>query len=159
MLHARKARAHSKAGEVTQAYRAIDAAFAAYAHAGPAEHDLPSMYWMTHGEVHEVAASSALTLGDPQRALEHFDAARHHEDPYDTDGEPRGAGIYLARQAEAHLSLGELDAALDIASQALDRLGGAESARGDSTIIDLRRQLARHHKAKAVADFLELTAC
>ncbi|MFF5126684.1 hypothetical protein ACFY41_07040 [Streptomyces syringium] len=56
MLHARQARAHSTAGEATAAYRSIDAAFAAYSHAGPAEHDLPSMYWMTHGECHEVAA-------------------------------------------------------------------------------------------------------
>lgn len=72
MLHARQARAHSKAGEPTAAYRAVDAAFAAYDCSGPAEHDLPSMYWITQGVIHEVAASCALSLGEPHRALEHF---------------------------------------------------------------------------------------
>ncbi|GHF94869.1 hypothetical protein GCM10018787_49560 [Streptomyces thermodiastaticus] len=116
--YVRQARAHSKAGEAEAAYRAIDAAFAACDRAGPAAHDLPSMYWMTHGECHEVAASCALTLGEPARALEHFDAALRHGDPYDTTTEARGAGIYLARQAEAHLALGDMDAAVDVAERA-----------------------------------------
>ncbi|MFI9580486.1 hypothetical protein ACIHCQ_01235 [Streptomyces sp. NPDC052236] len=158
MLHARAARAHSKAGELTPAYRAIDAAFTAYDHAGPAEHDLPSMYWMSHGECHEVAASCALSLSEPQRALEHFDAAPHHEDPYDTTTETRGAGIYAARRAEAHLALGDLDAAVRAAHQAVEHLGGADSARGTTTLTDPRGQLATHRQAHAVSDFLELTA-
>ncbi|MEV6673442.1 transcriptional regulator [Streptomyces sp. NPDC051162] len=158
MLHARAARAHSKAGEPTAAYRAVDAAFAAYDRAGPAAHDLPSMYWMTHGEVHEVAASCALSLGEPARALEHFDAALRHEDPYDTSTEARGTGIYLARQAETHLALGDVDAAVEVAERAIERLGGADSARGTSTLADLRRQLAAHRTARPVADFLDLTA-
>ncbi|QZZ32836.1 transcriptional regulator [Streptomyces sp. ST1015] len=139
MLHARAARAHSKAGEPTAAYRAIDAAFAAYDRAGPAVHDLPSMYWFSHGECHEVAASCALTLGEPARALEHFDAALRHEDPYDTGTEARGAGIYLARQA-------------------VEQLGGADSARGAGTLTELREQLTAHREARSVADFLDLTA-
>jgi len=158
MLHARQARAHSKAGEATSAYRAVDAAFTAYDGAGPAEQDLPSMYWMRHGEVHEVAASCALSLGEPARALEHFNAALRHEDPYDTSTEARGAGIYLARQAEAHLGLGDLDAAVEVAERAIEQLGGADSARGTSTLADLRGQLAAHRKARPVADFLDLTA-
>ncbi|MEX3104972.1 hypothetical protein [Streptomyces sp. ST1020] len=158
MLHARAARAHSKAGEPTDAYRAIDAAFAAYDRAGPAAHDLPSMYWLSHGECHEVAASCALSLGEPARALEHFDAALRHEDPYDISTEARGTGIYLARQAEAHLVLGDVDAAVDVAQQAIEQLGGADSARGTSTLADLRGQLTAHRKARPVADFLDLTA-
>lgn len=158
MLHARQARAHSKADEPTAAYRAIDAAFTAYDRAGPAAGDLPSMYWMTHGEIHEVAASCALSLGMPARALEHFDAALRHQDPYDTGTEARGAGIYLARQAEAHLVLGDLDAAVDIAHRAVGLLGGVDSARGSSVLTDLRSQLADHRTANAVEAFLELTA-
>ncbi|WP_240001150.1 tetratricopeptide repeat protein [Streptomyces sp. ST1015] len=158
MLHARAARAHSKAGEPKDAYRAIDAAFAAYDRAGPAAHDLPSMYWLSHGECHEVAASCALSLGEPARALEHFDAALRHEDPYDISTEARGTGIYLARQAEAHLVLGDVDAAVDVAQQAIEQLGGADSARGTSTLADLRGQLTAHRKARPVADFLDLTA-
>ncbi|MEU4199196.1 transcriptional regulator [Streptomyces sp. NPDC026294] len=157
MLHARQARAHSKAGEAKAAYHAVDAAFAAYHRAGPAAHDAPSMYWMTHGEAQEVAASCALSLGEPARALEHFDAALRHEDPYNTRTEARGAGIYLARQAEAHLALGDLDAAVDIAGRAIEQLGGADSARGTSTLADLREQFTAHRTARPVADFLDLT--
>ncbi|MFI6688032.1 transcriptional regulator [Streptomyces sp. NPDC050485] len=156
MLHARRARAHSKAGEPTAAYRALDAAFAANDRSG--EHDLASMYWMNHGEVHEVAASCALSLGEPQRALRHFADALRHEDPYDTNTEARGAGIYLARQAGAHLQLGDVDAAVDIAWQAIEQLGGAGSARGSSTLGALREQLAAYRGAHPVADFLDLTA-
>lgn len=158
MLHARRARAHSKAGQAVAAFRAVDDAFAAYDRAGPAEHDLPSMYWMSHGEIHEVAASCALTLGEPRRALTHFGAAVEHEDPYDTSTEARGAGIYLARQAEAHLGLGDVDAAVAVAEQALDQLGGADSARGTSTLGDLRKQFAQHRTVRPVAAFLDLTA-
>ncbi|MET7300758.1 hypothetical protein [Embleya sp. NPDC005575] len=50
------------------------------------------MYWLTHGELHQVAASSAPTLGEPgRRALEPFDADLAHDDLHDTTGEARGA--------------------------------------------------------------------
>ncbi|MET7298232.1 transcriptional regulator [Embleya sp. NPDC005575] len=157
MLHARKARAHSTAGDASDTYRALDAAFAAYDRAGPAGEDLPGMYWLTHGELHQVAASSALTLGKPGRALEHFDAALAHHDPYDTTGEARGAAIYLARRAEAHIALGDLDTAAGIAHQVVDMMGGVDSARGCATLTDLRDTLGAHRNATAVCDFLDRT--
>ncbi|MCQ8769820.1 hypothetical protein [Streptomyces telluris] len=160
MLHTRAARAYSKADEPTAAYRAIDAAFAAYDRAGPPSTICLrcSMYWMTHGEVHEVAASCALPLSEPARALEHFDAALRHEDPYGTRTEARGAGIYLARQAEAHLALGDIDAAVAAAERAVEQLEGADSARGTSALTDLRGRLAAHRTALPVAGFLDLDA-
>jgi len=86
------------------------------------------------------------------------DAAVRHDDPYDTSTEARGAGIYLARQAEAHLALGDIDAAVAVSQQAIDQLGGADSARGTTTLADLRTQLTAHRQARPVADFLDLTA-
>lgn len=157
MLHARAARAHSVAGEQLAASRAIDAAFAAYTGAGPAADDLPSMYWITAGELHQVAGSTALALGTPARALERFDAALRDEDPYDTASEPRGTAIYLARKAEAQFALGDIDAATDTAGQVLTALGGTGSARGASTIATLRRILATQAKVAVVRDFLEST--
>ncbi|WP_433359491.1 hypothetical protein [Streptosporangium sp. CA-115845] len=158
MLHARRARAHSKAAEPIKAYQAIDAALAAYDRAGPVAEDLPAMYWLTAGELHQVAASSALTLGEPRRALEHFDAALSHHDPYDTEKEARGTAIYLARRAEAHLALGDMDAAVHTAHQAVDMMGGVDSARGSGTLDELRAELGAHRHAAVVRDFLELTA-
>lgn len=62
MLHARKARVHSAAGD---AYHALDDAIAAYDQAGPFGEDLPAMCRLTHGELQLVAASSA---SSPSRA-------------------------------------------------------------------------------------------
>ncbi|MFF4989229.1 hypothetical protein ACFY19_18710 [Streptosporangium saharense] len=158
MLHARQARAHSKAGETAAAYRAVDAALDAYDRAGPASEDLSAMYWVTAGELHQVAASSALSLGEPHRALRHFEAALSHHDPYDTEKEARGTAIYLARRAEAHLALGDIDAALENAHQVLEHMSGVDSALSSSTLTELRDQLRTHGHIRAVQDFLGLTA-
>lgn len=158
MLHARAARAHSKAGEPTAAWHQVDAAFAAYGAAGAVEEDLPSMYWINHGELHQVAASSALSLGEPKRALENFNAAITHHDPYDTTREARGTAIYLARQVEAHLALGDIDSALDVAHQVIDTMGGVDSARTISTLDDLRNELSTYQHIPAVRDFLDYAA-
>ncbi|MFI5744176.1 hypothetical protein ACIA9I_38195 [Streptomyces anulatus] len=114
------------------------------------------MYWINHGKLHQVAASSALTLGEHQRALENFDAARTHADPYDTERETRGAVIYQARQAEARLALG--DAALDVGHQVITAMGGVDSARTTSTLAELRSQLTGHRHIRVVADFLAYAA-
>ncbi|WP_051806436.1 hypothetical protein [Streptomyces sp. NRRL F-2747] len=158
MLHARAARAHSKAGAPADAWRQIDAAFAAYSRADRPEADLPSMYWINHGELHQVAASSALSLSEPRRALEHFDAAFHHDDPYDSDREVRGAVIYQVRRAEAHLALGDIDAALDTGHQVITAMGGIDSARTTGTLEELRAQLADHQHIPTVRNFLDYAA-
>lgn len=158
MLHIRRARAHSLAGEATAAYRAIDDALVAYDRGIPVLEDLPSMYWINAGEILQAAASSALSLGDPARALNHFTAAAAHHDPYDADREPRGAAIYLVRQAAAHLALRDLDGAVETAQHAVDLMGGVSSARGDSALIGLRTELAAHRGTPVVRDFLELTS-
>ncbi|GAA3233211.1 MFS transporter [Streptomyces filipinensis] len=158
MLHARAARAHSKAGEPLSAWRQVDAAFDAYAKADAPDADLASMYWINHGELHQVAASSALSLGEPRRALENFHAALTHADPYDTDREARGAVIYQVREAEAHLALGDVDAALDLGHQVIHTMGGIDSARTTSTLDELRGQLTGHRHVPAVADFLNYAA-
>ncbi|MFJ6216745.1 transcriptional regulator [Streptomyces sp. NPDC092296] len=158
MLHARAARAQSKAGEPTAAWHQVDAAFDAYSRADSPEADLPSMYWINHGELHQVAASSALSLGEPRRALENFDAALTHADPYDTERETRGAAIYQARKAEAHLALGDIDAALDIGHQVITAMGGIDSARATDALEELRGQFAGHQHIPAVRAFLDYAA-
>lgn len=100
----------------------------------------------------------ALTLGEPKRALEHFTAALTHDDPYDTRREVRGTAIYLARQAEAHLALGDIDAALDTGHQVITAMGGVDSARTASTLAELRQGLGSHRHISAVRDFLDYAA-
>ncbi|WP_460854732.1 hypothetical protein [Nocardiopsis coralliicola] len=158
MLHARAARAHSKAGEATAAWRSIDAAFSSYGASPPPREDLAQLYWVNHGELHQVAASSALALSEPSRALQHFQAAVSHEDPYDEQREVRGAVIYQARQAEAHLALGDVDAAVDLGHQVIQAMGGVESERSAGTLVKLRGILNDHRENPAVQDFLDYAA-
>ncbi|MGP4104789.1 hypothetical protein [Nonomuraea sp. KM90] len=155
LLHVRRARAYSLLGETVPAYRAAKAAFAAYGRPGE---DVSALYWMNMGELHQFAGSAALSLGEPRRAIEHFDAAVRGEDAYNAEQEARGAAIYLARRSEAHLALGDLDAAVEVAEQVLQLMGGVESARGTSALEDLRGGLLDHKDVPVVRNFLELTA-
>ncbi|MET9662804.1 hypothetical protein [Streptomyces sp. NPDC006510] len=80
-----------------------------------------------------------------------------NQEAYNGDAFPRGHAIYLARLAEAHLGLGDVDAAVATAHDAVDRMGGVTSARGTHILEDLRKKLARRRGIPAVADFLDYT--
>jgi hypothetical protein len=103
-----------------------------------------------------IAGSSALDLGDPAQAIRCFDAAIAADYRGD-DQYPRSHAIYLARAAEAHLRLHDLDAALDRAAHAVRCLGGVDSARSASAITGLRAKLAPHAASPAVREFLDAT--
>ena len=158
LLHIRRARAHSLAGESADAYRAIDDAMTAYIDGVPAGDELPSVYWVNAGEIHQAAASAALSLHDPAKALYHFRAATTDHDAHGVEQEARGAAIYLFRQSSAHLELGEPDAAVETAEHAVDLIGGVSSARATNTLAELRADLARHRRTPVVRDFLDKTA-
>ena len=155
MLAARSARAHSKAGSKRDCARQLHQARTALDR-GPHPDDAPALYWVTQGEIEMIAGSSALELGDPAQAIRCFDAAIAADYRGD-DQYPRSHAIYLARAAEAHLRLHDLDAALDRAAHAVRCLGGVDSARSASAITGLRAKLARHAASPTVREFLEAT--
>ena len=155
MLAARAARAHSKAGSKHYCARQLHQARAALDR-GPHPGDAPVLYWVTHGEIEMIAGSSALDLGDPAQAIHCFDAAIAADYRGD-DQYPRSHAIYLARAAEAHLRLHDLDAALERAAHAVRCLGGVDSARSASAITGLRAKLAPHAASPAVREFLDAT--
>lgn len=161
VLHARRARAHAKAGEHRAAAHAQDAAFTAYDRARDRapEEEPDAVYWVNLGELQSWAATNAMNLGNPGRALAYFEAipTAHRAEGYDHDAYPRAAALRLARTAEAHIALGDLDAAVDTAHRAIDHLGGVTSARGSSTLADLRGKLAAHQETSVVRDFLHRT--
>ncbi len=155
MLAARSARALSKVGDLRacahmlhEARRALDR--------GPHPDDPDTLYWVTEGEVEMIAGSSALELGDPAEAIQRFDAAISADYRGD-DQYPRSHAIYLARAAEAHLALHDLDAAVERAAHAARCMRGVGSARSDSTLASLRAKLAHHTRSRAVQDFLAVT--
>jgi tetratricopeptide (TPR) repeat protein len=155
MLAARQARAVSKTGNRKACARLLNQARDSL-DAGPRDADPTVLYWVTHGEIEMIAASSALDLGDPAQAVLCFDAAIAADYRGD-DQYPRSHAIYLARAAEAHLARRDLDAALDRAVHAVRCLGGVDSARSASALAGLRAKLKPHAASPRVRDFLEAT--
>lgn len=153
MLVARKARALSKTGDQRAVARALHRA-RALLDRGPRDDDPPVLYWVTLAEIEMIAGSSALELGDPTAALHFFTAATHADYPGDNQY-PRSHAIYLARAAEAHLALHDLDAAVTCARHAARCLQSVDSARSASALTGLRNKLAPHAASRTVRDFLQ----
>lgn len=102
-----------------------------------------------------IAGSAALQLGEPARAIRYFEAAMQASYPGD-DEYPRSHAIYLARAAEAHLALHDLDAAVATARHAARCLGSVDSARSATELTGLRAKLAAHLSHAGVRDFLQV---
>ncbi|MFF2073162.1 helix-turn-helix domain-containing protein [Kitasatospora sp. NPDC058162] len=152
MLAARAARAWSKGGAKEETKHQLHLARAAL-DKGRREEDPGFLYWVDYGEIEMIAGSSALELGDPAGALRHFEAGMQ---AYPGDEQyPRSHAIYLARAAEAHLALHDLDAAVATGRHAAACLGAVDSARSASQLRGLREKLAPHTAHAAVRDFLE----
>ncbi|RLU81105.1 transcriptional regulator [Streptomyces griseocarneus] len=159
MLHARAARAHAKAGDQRASRFAEGAAFEAYHDAGPLQDEPACMYWVTLAEFHNWAASNALDLADPARALTHHKAlaALRGSGP-DAHAYPRSTALHLARKADAQLANGDVDAAAHTAGKAVQAISGVGSVRGSDALGDLRHKFSRYDKVPAVRDFLHDSA-
>ncbi|TDQ45484.1 transcriptional regulator [Actinorugispora endophytica] len=153
MLAARTARALSTTGDRRACARQLHLARTAL-DKGASEDDPACLYWVTEGEIEMIAGSSALRLGDPAEALRRFGAAMEASYPGDEEY-PRTHAIYLARAAEAHLALHDLDAAVEAGRHASRCLGGVDSARSSSELQGLRTKLRAHHSHPGVRDFLQ----
>ncbi len=73
-MHAREARALSKINDYQRCDRALNAAFDALT--TTCDHEPEWCYWIDDTEIHMLAGSCALDLGDPRRALDHFTTAQ-----------------------------------------------------------------------------------
>ncbi|MFJ6566006.1 helix-turn-helix domain-containing protein [Streptomyces sp. NPDC091292] len=153
-LAARTARALSKAGAKKDCARQLEIARAAL-DKGPHDDDPRILYWVDYGEIEMIAGSSALQLGDPAEAVRRFEAAMKASYPGD-EQYPRSHAIYLARAAEAHLAMRDLDAAVATARHAATCLGSVDSARSASELKGLREKLAAHTSHAAVGEFLQV---
>ncbi|SFC62589.1 helix-turn-helix domain-containing protein [Streptomyces aidingensis] len=154
MLAARTARALSKTGTKKECAHYLHLARAAL-DKGPHDDDPKTLYWVDFGEIEMIAGSAALHLGDPAEALRRFEAAMQASYPGDEEY-PRSHAIYLARTAEAHLALHDLDAAVAVARHAARCLGSVDSARSASELKGLRQKLEPHAAHTAVREFLQV---
>jgi tetratricopeptide (TPR) repeat protein/DNA-binding transcriptional regulator YiaG len=153
MLAARTARALSKSGAKAEVAHQLHLARSAL-DKGRRDNDPKTLYWVDYGEIEMIAGSSALELGDPTEALQRFEAGLAASYPGDEEF-PRTHAIYLARAAEAHLALHDLDAAVAHARHAATCLGVVDSERSASELKALREKLAPHTGHAAVRDFLQ----
>ncbi|MFF4344914.1 hypothetical protein ACFY00_33965 [Kitasatospora sp. NPDC001540] len=152
MLAARTARALSKTGAKSDTAHYLHLARTAL-DKGRHDDDPRSLYWVDYGEVEMIAGSSALDLGDPAEALRRFDAGMK---AYPGDDEyPRTHAIYLARAAEAHLALDDLDGAVAAARHAAVCLSTVDSVRSASQLKGVRDKLLPHVHYRPVAEFLQ----
>ncbi|MFJ9460795.1 transcriptional regulator [Kitasatospora sp. NPDC101447] len=163
MLLARLARAHAHAGDSQSAARAQNAAMADYDRSRDQDDadDPDCVYWLNLGEIRMLQGSCSLNLNRPKDAISHFEAAAaglRAADTYREDEFPRGAAIYLAREAEARIALDDLDGAIDTAHRAVEHMGGVTSARSTSTLADLRSKFTARRDVPIVREFLEITA-
>jgi tetratricopeptide (TPR) repeat protein len=154
MLAARTARALSKTGAKKECAHQLHLARVAL-DKGIHDDDSKTLYWVDYGEIEMIAGSSALQLGDPREALRRFEAAMKAAYPGDEEY-PRSHAIYLARAAEAHLAMHDLDAAVATARHATRCLGSVDSVRSASELKGLREKLAPHTSHTAVREFLQV---
>lgn len=154
MLAARTARALSKTGAKKECAHQLDIARAAL-DKGKHDDDPKTLYWVDYGEIEMIAGSAALQLGEPAEAVRRFEAAMKASYPGD-DEYPRSHAIYLARAAEAHLAMHDLDAAVANARHAARCLGSVDSARSASELKGLREKLATHNSHAPVREFLQV---
>jgi tetratricopeptide (TPR) repeat protein len=155
MLHVRAGRALSRTGDGRASAREFEAARNAYAK-GSRDDDPAWAYWVTEREIEMAAGSAALALKEPGHALTRFEAARSTQQ--DTAEHARDSALYLSRTARAHLESGDLDAACATATEAFTQNTSARSERACGELNDIRSQLAPHRNARAVHDFLALSA-
>jgi tetratricopeptide (TPR) repeat protein len=155
MLLARTGRALSKTGDSDGAARYLDTSRATLA-SGPTEDDPAWSYWFTDSEIEMLAGSAALDLGEPAQALTHFHAARSAA--YLADGYLRDGALFLARTAEAHLALGDIDQACAVAHDAWQHSTSLDSTRPSSALLSFRTRLKAHTGVPAAREFLDLTA-
>lgn len=154
MAHARASRAHAKAGDVRSSRRCEDASFAAYERHEPPGGEPSCTYWIDRSELHSWAASNAVDLKDPGRALDHYRAMVQSGPPEPDGAYPRSRSLRLAREAGAHLELRNVDQAAHTAVRAMEALDGITSARSTTILTGLRERLRPYGKVPAVRAFL-----
>ncbi|MFD9796980.1 hypothetical protein ACFWXK_39240 [Streptomyces sp. NPDC059070] len=144
------ANAHASLGDGRACARSIEAA-----HTALDRRDTPGMFtlnsWMTSGFLELETGLSLFRLGRPDQALSHLatfnsdmGASKHHR---------RTAAIGLFVMAEAHLQLGEVEAAVSHANQA--RAFKVSSAQASLRAGRVHRALTAHSETPCVRDYLE----
>ncbi|MBC9006412.1 helix-turn-helix domain-containing protein [Micromonospora aurantiaca (nom. illeg.)] len=151
LLLERVAWAHARAGEASQAERALGAVAETYAQRQPAD-DPVWTYWLSPDEVAVMAGRVWTQLRRPLRAVPILEQAT--ADYGEDTG--RETSLYLTWLAESLVQAREVERAVDVAGRALRLAAGAGSVRADDRVQALRRLLRPYRKTACVEEFEQL---
>ncbi|WP_255292721.1 transcriptional regulator [Micromonospora sp. WMMA1996] len=135
-------------------HRAADRALAGAAGAGTPEpgREPPWLYWLDEAELAAMTGRTLVAAGRPARAVPLL--ARAATVP----GRPRRAAVYGSWLARAHLRLGEVPEACEVASAALLDAVRSGSHRAVGQLTEFRRALAARPSEPAARRYAGLTA-
>ncbi|WP_424889063.1 hypothetical protein [Streptomyces sp. XH2] len=151
-LHAIAARAYADLGDANSHGRAMDAAHCALAD----DQGTPGTIlnaWVNRAELELGAGADMLRMGQPQQALQRFEAVPTGAIPLHDD--LTFAVSYFAQLATAYVEIGELSAAAQFAHRAQDSLNLVHFTRGSREVARLRNTLMCYASVSEVRDFID----
>jgi Helix-turn-helix domain len=149
LLATRRARAHARGGDARACGLALHAAERALDRAGDGGEEPSWIYFFDAAELAAQSGACWVELGRPEQARPVLDAALAGLAPQYV----RDRSIYLVRSAQAHLHSGELPAACDELTRAVDLVARTGSVRSIDTIRQARDAMRVHEGHDSVRRF------
>ncbi|MGH3342730.1 MAG: helix-turn-helix domain-containing protein [Carbonactinosporaceae bacterium] len=151
LLLDRVAWAHTRAGDASEAERALDGADDEYAHVRPGDDDPDWVYWVDRDELDVLAGRCLTELRRPLKAepLLRSVLARYDE------SRARETSLYLTWLAEGYLHANEIEQASVAAAHALDLSATVNSARVRSRVATVRQHMQPYQGSPTVREFDE----
>jgi transcriptional regulator with XRE-family HTH domain len=150
LLLERVAWAAARSGNLRECERIlgmVDSAFSA----GPDDNDPDWVYWLNREEIDVMAGRCYTELRKPDRAEKLLSDAMSRYGPAFV----RENSLYLSWLAEDYVQLGEIDHAAGIATQMAALAARTSSARTDTRLRYIARQLAPYRGTPRVTDFFD----
>jgi transcriptional regulator with XRE-family HTH domain len=150
MLKLSEARSHAAGGHGRETYGAIDSALEHFGR-GPSPEEPEWLYWMSEGELLGQAGSSALELGDLDKAGSFFADAAHHYGSHSN----RSESLHAVRRSIALARAGMIDEACAVITDTLGTSAPVQSRRFSSHLHEFESEVAPIADAPVVREALD----
>jgi hypothetical protein len=150
LLLERVAWSAARSGDLRECERALGTVEESFA-AGPNDNDPDWVYWLNREEIDVMAGRCYTELRNPGRAVSLLTGAIARYD----QALVRENSLYLSWLAEDYVQLSEIDHAADIATRMAALAARTSSARTDTRLRYIARQLSPYRGTPAVADFFD----
>lgn len=145
-----EARAHAGSGDTNATAAKVDEAFILLEQSRP-DNDPPWIYWCTTGELAHSAGTAFLEVGDPRKAIPHFQTAVDQL----AASCARDRASSMTKLATAHLRTGNTEQALMTAHAAVDLATGLTSNRVKGRLNEFGREATSTMGNQASAEFTD----